>query len=142
MTTRQFLVDTNVISELTKPRPSEAVERWLSSLEPTSVAAISLYEISFGVTTMAQGKRRRFIEDWFDRLRAGVQVIPFDADAALAAGRIHGELRRAGRELDKHDLFIAATASAHRMTIATRNVGHFKGLGVQVYDPFTNTYAI
>jgi predicted nucleic acid-binding protein len=142
MTTRRFLVDTNVLSELTKPRPSETVERWLHSFEPTSIASISLYEISFGIATMPRGRRRRYVEDWFDRIRAGVEVVAFDADAAMAAGRIQGELRRAGREIEKHDLLIAATAVAHRMTIATRNVGHFRGLGISVYDPFTDSYSI
>lgn len=140
--TGRFLVDTNVVSELAKPKPFESVTSWIRSVEPLSLAAITLYELAFGVEMVPSGKRRRFLEEWLDDLRARADVIPFDAEAAISAARLRGELRRAGREMEKQDLFIAATAKSRRLTIATRNVGHFRGLGVGVYDPFSETYAI
>lgn len=137
-----FLVDTNVISELAKPRPNESVEQWLRTVEPVAVSSVTVLELTTGVEAVPAGKRRRFFDAWLARLMRDASVVPFDGDAALVAGRMSGELRRSGRAIGVHDLMIAATARTRKLTVATRNVGHFTGLGVSVYDPFTDSHAL
>lgn len=138
----RFIVDTNVISESSKARPDENVLRWVATVERITLSSVTVLELASGIEAVAQGKRRQALEGWLAGLMREAHVVPFDRDAALIAASLSGSLRRAGRSIGVHDLMIAATARAERLTIATRNVAHFKGLGVSVYDPFTGSYAI
>lgn len=141
--TARFLVDTDVISETARSAPNEAVLGWLTTEDTIALAAITVYELARGVETAPAGKKRRFLEEWLGRLLASsIEMVPFDRETALAAARLGTAASRRGRTIDAHDLFIAASASVRGVSVATRNVSHFRGLGLAVYDPFTNTYAI
>ena len=136
----EFLLDTNVLSELARPRPDPGVSAWLSTQAPIRLAAITLYELSRGVQHAPVGRRRRFLEEWLAALLAAApEVVPFDGRAALVAASIDQAARRAGRPIPDRDLFILATARSQDLGLATRNLADFRGHGVSLYDPFADT---
>ena len=137
----RYLLDTNVISETTRSKPDANVIRWLGQLSPPlMLPAVGVYEIASGIERAPAGKKRSFLENWFAELLASdCDVLPFDRDAALGCAPLESEARRRGRAFELRDLFILAIARAHHLGVATRNVAHFRGFGIPVYDPFTDT---
>jgi predicted nucleic acid-binding protein len=138
---RVYVVDTDVISETTKPLPSRSVAAWLAAQEAVLLSAITVYELARGIERMYAGKKRQFLDAWFVRLLDAVEVLPFGVEAALTAAQLEADLRRRGRSIDTRDLFILASAKARGAPLATRNTAHFRGQGVEVYDPFTGAAA-
>lgn len=135
----QYLLDTNVISETTRLKPDAKVTRWLGQLSVLTLPAVGVYEIASGIERAPAGKKRDFLEEWFAELLASnCDVLPFDRDAALGCAALETEARRRGRAIELRDLLILAIAKAHHLGVATRNVAHFRGFGVPVYDPFTD----
>lgn len=133
----RYLLDTNVISELTRPEPDAKVARWLGQLSFMTLPAVGIYEIAFGIQQLQVGKKRKFLEDWFaELLISACDVLPFDRDAALSCAVLDWEARRRGRTVEQRDLFILAIAKSQNLALATRNVAHFRGFGVPLYDPF------
>jgi predicted nucleic acid-binding protein len=136
-----YLIDTNVISETARPRPSPAVVSWLGRQAEVHLASVTLYELARGVRHVAAGRRQRFLEEWLAALLASSAVIePFDEASALAAAAIEREARRRGRPVADRDLFILATAAAHDLGVATHDVDDFRGHGVPLYDPFDDLH--
>jgi predicted nucleic acid-binding protein len=132
-----YLLDTNVISETVRPKPDANVIRWLGQLSSIVLPAVGIYEIASGIERLAAGKKRELLEDWFAELLASdCEVLPFDREAALSCAVLESEARHRGRAIEQRDLLILATAKAQDMGVATRNVAHFRGFGVPVYDPF------
>jgi toxin FitB len=139
---RVYVVDTDVISETTKPLPSRSVAAWLADQPAVLLSAITVYELARGIERVNAGKKRQFLDAWFARLLdAPVKVLPFGVEAALAAAQLEADARRRGRSIDTRDLFILASAKARGAPLATRNVAHFRGQGIEVYDPFTGSAA-
>ncbi len=133
----RYVLDTDVISETAKPLPSQRVIAWIESLEEIVVSAVTTYELEIGIRRLREGRRKRFLEAWFERIVASaVQVVPFDHAAAMAAARIEWIARQSGRALDTRDLFILGIAYANGLCVATRNTSHFAGHGVPTLDPF------
>jgi predicted nucleic acid-binding protein len=137
-----IILDTNVISELAKPRPDPAVLRWADgqALARLYATAISAAEILYGLNLLAVGTRRealhRAVLTVFGGLFAG-RVLPFDSAAAEEYGAWAGERRRAGRPTGMGDLQIAAIARARGAhAIVTRNTRDFDGCGVELIDPW------
>jgi len=136
-----ILLDTNVVSALMQRHPDPAVVRWLDGQPAESVwtTSITVFEVCTGLELLEHGRRRRELVDAFDQLLvedfAG-RVQSFDQAAALAAGRIAAERQRRGRGVEVRDVQIAGIATARKATLATRNVGHFDELGVDVIDPW------
>lgn len=137
-----IILDTNVISELARPRPDPAVLNWADSqaLERLYATAISEAEILYGLNLLAVGLRRevlrRAVMTVFGGLFAG-RVLPFDSAAAAEYGAWAGERRRAGRPAGMGDLQIAAIARARgAKAIVTRNTKDFDGCGVELIDPW------
>jgi predicted nucleic acid-binding protein len=139
----RYLLDTNVISETTRPKPNANVSRWLGQLSTLMLPAVGVYEIAAGIERVPAGKKRAFLEDWFaELLESTCEILPFERDAALGCAALESEARRRGRSIELRDLLILATAKAHHLGVATRNAAHFRGFGVPVYDPFTDTQAL
>jgi toxin FitB len=133
----QYLLDTNVISETTRPRPAASVIRWLGQLSILQLPAVGIYELASGIQRLPTGKKRKFLEDWFAELLASnCDVLPFDRAAALSCAALEAEARRLGRTVELRDLLILAIAKSQELVVATGNVDHFRGFGVPVYDPF------
>jgi toxin FitB len=136
-----ILLDTNVLSELMRPEPEEAVLRWMAgqSAAALHVTSISHAEILFGIGVMPEGKRRRalaeqaaamFAEDFAGR------VLSFDPAAAPAYAAIAGQRRLSGTPIQPVDAMIAAIARAHGAAIAARH-RDLEGCGVPVVNPWT-----
>ena len=128
-----YLLDTNVLSERTKQRPSLKVLAFLRKLPAADarVPAIVLGEIKQGVQSNPQPELRQFLDDVLT-----LPVAPFDELEALAWGEMTAEAFAQGRAVYVRDSLIAATAKAHGWTVATRNRRDFAGLGVKVFNPF------
>jgi predicted nucleic acid-binding protein len=136
-----YLLDTNVISETTRSKPDTQVVRWLGQLPALSLTAVGVYELASGIERLPTGKKRTFLMDWLAELLASeCDVLPFDRAAALSSAALESEARRQGRTVEARDLFILAIARSRGMGVATRKVAHYRGLGVPVYDPFSDTH--
>lgn len=126
-------LDTDVVSELLRPRPAQALIERLRAIPPgeQSTTAITLGELAYG----AEKSGRPELYERALGLLAGTVILPFDHAAATQYGRIRAELEPEGCRLGDPDLRIAATALARRVTLVTGNVGHFARVpGLEVED--------
>jgi hypothetical protein len=132
-----FLVDSNVVSEPTKPSPSRRVVDWLRDNESGLVIdSIVLGELSAGIRSLPQGRKQRALAAWLDELRETIVCLPWDASVALRWGRLVAHLRAEAQSMPILDSQIAATALTHDLTIATRNADDFRHAGVKLTNPF------
>lgn len=136
--TSRYLLDTNIVSELRRPKPHGAVVAWLESLDDYQlfVSAVTLGEIQAGIElTRAQDPAKAAsIEAWLEQVAAAYNVLPMDASTFRAWARLmHGK-----SDTLYEDAMIAATAYVHGLTVATRNVADFDALGVKAFNPFAS----
>ena len=133
---KRFLLDTNVVSELRKPKPHGAVLAWMRSRadEELYVSAVTLGALQAGVEELRKrdDAKASEIEAWVDRLAATVQVLPMDG----ACFREWARLMSSKSDELVEDAMIAATARVHRLTVATRNRKDFESLDVALVNPF------
>ena len=134
----KYLLDTMVVSEPTKVRPSSSVMTWLGSArsDEVAVSAITVGELVYGVERLPRGRRRDALHAWLE-----VEFMPaFEPCILPLDGRVAREwalLRAAtARTRPLVDMILAATAATHGLTIVTRNVSDFAGLPVPVFNPF------
>ncbi|PDT36342.1 VapC toxin family PIN domain ribonuclease [Rhizobium sp. M10] len=137
----RLLLDTNVLSEVTRPNPDMRVLAWLDQLDEdrSFVSIISIAEIRRGIALMDNGRKRDALAEWLARdlpQRFERRIIPVDEPVALAWGDLMGRAKRSGRGLSSMDGLIAATAVAHDLTLATRNTRDFEGFGIELIDPW------
>jgi predicted nucleic acid-binding protein len=131
----RYLLDTNIISNVTKPAPSELLLAWMSEQtdENLFIASLVVAEIWFGVLGSPAGKKRTQLESWFagpdgpQSLFAG-RVLPFDEKASLVWARLMAEGARAGRPRSALDMILAAVAEANDCIVVTDNEKNFAGL--------------
>lgn len=132
----KYLLDTNVISELRKPRPHGAVVTWIRSLEEEQLflSAVTLGELQAGIerTRRQDSAKADEIEAWVDQLSSSYQIIPMNAQCFREWGRIMD--RKPDRLLE--DAMIAAMARVHHLIVATRNESDFRQLDVRFVNPF------
>ncbi len=139
----RYLLDTNVISETARPSPDAQVLRFLGQLSSITLSAVGVYEIGSGIQRLQAGKKRTFLENWLAELLASdCDVLPLDRDAALRCAVLESEARRQGRTIEVRDLLILGIAKSQDLGVATRNIAHFRGFGVPVYDPFGNVHSL
>jgi predicted nucleic acid-binding protein len=139
----RYLLDTNVLSETARSKPAAPVIRWLAQLSTLALPSVGVYELASGIKRLPTGKKRAFLEDWFAELLASpCEVLPFDRAAALSSADLESEARRQGRAVEPRDLFILAIAKSQELGVATRNVAHFRGFGVPIYDPFSDAQVL
>ena len=132
-----FLVDANVLSEPTKSQPVAAAMNWLLANETDlAVSAIVLGELQSGILLLPAGRKRAWLSDWFDKTIARLHVLEFDRETAKIWANLLSDLRRKGRAMLTTDSLIAATAIQHDLTIATRNVAHYRHCGARLVNPF------
>jgi len=132
-----YLVDANVLSEATKPKPQPRVIQWLRANEDEiAVDPIILGEIRFGIYLLSAGARRRQLERWFGRGVEKMHCLPWQAATGLRWAKLLAELRASGRSMPIKDSLIAATALVHGLILVTHNQRDFMKSGVKIIDPF------
>ena len=131
-----YLLDTNIVSELRKPRPQAAVISWLESIDDSDlhISVVTLGEIQAGIeiTREQDAAKAAEIEAWADQVAAAYNVLPMDA----ATFRQWAKLMHRQSDTVYEDVMIAATALVHKLTVVTRNVGDFRRFGVPMLNPF------
>ena len=131
-----FLLDTNIVSELRKPKPHGGVVAWVSANDTTSLylSAMTIAELQRGVemTREQDADKANEIEVWLEQLMFTGQVLAMDA----AVCREWARLMHRRSDTLVEDAFIAATARVNRLVVVTRNVRDFKTLGVKTLNPF------
>jgi predicted nucleic acid-binding protein len=136
-----IVIDTNVISELMKPSPQPKLISWVDSQNATQlfITTITIAEISYGLSVLPDGTRKRHLEDSFHKALNDAfkhRILSFGETAAPAYGKIMGHRKQLGRPLSMADGQIAAIAAAHNYSIATRNMTDFVDCEVEVINPF------
>lgn len=131
-----YLLDTNVVSELRKPKRHGAVMQWIREAKDAElhISAVTIGEIQAGIelTREQDEPKAAELEQWLELVSGSFNVIPMDAAAFRAWARL---MHRASNVLFE-DAMIAATAKVHKFTVVTRNVTDFKQFGVNVLNPF------
>ena len=138
-----YLLDTNVLSEVRRPQPDRAVLAWLEQVDEDRVylSVISIAEIARGVALLDEGKRKIDLAQWLAHelpARFEGRILQVDAPAALTWGKILADAKRAGSGLSVMDGWIAAIALAKNLTLVTRNTKDFLQTGVPLLDPWTS----
>lgn len=135
----RWLLDTCVVSELTRKAAHEGVLRWLSVHgEEAMLTAVTVGELQYGIDRLAAGRQKNALQLWFDGLCAQYKdrILPTDEAVWRAWARLKASLETIGRPQEDLDLLIAATATVHRLTLVTRNTKHFDDSGIPTLDPW------
>ena len=136
-----IVLDTNVISEPLRQAPENRVTEWINAqaLETLYLSAITVAEVRFGLASLPAGKRRDGFQASLEKqvlpLFVG-RVLPFDMSASQAYSELMAKARTAGLAIGAADGYIAATAAANGMMVATRDVSPFVAAGLDVINPW------
>jgi tRNA(fMet)-specific endonuclease VapC len=136
-----YLLDTNVISELVAKHPNRRVLEWIDALDANHVflSVITIGELRKGIEKLPNSTRKDALDDWLTTdlvLRFSGRILPLDIDVMLTWGQLTGQLERIGRPLPAIDSLIAALALHHGYTLVTRNEADFKDTGITVINPW------
>ena len=139
-----WLLDTNVLSELRKPKPEPAVVTFVSScpLEQLYISTVTLAEIRFGIEVVAEPTRRADLNEWLThkvRPMFNQRVIQITEDIMLKWRLLVEEGRKAGHTFSQPDLIIAATALHYGLTVVTRDRSDYDKARVSVINPWKNS---
>jgi len=137
----KYLIDTCVVSELVKKRPSNHVVAWVREQDELAlfISVLTFGEIEKGIAKVLDTKRRRTLRDWVDhdlKRRFAGRILPFDYEAACRWGEISGNAEREGTPIPVLDGQLAATALIHGMTFVTRNTDDVEPSGVPTLNPW------
>ena len=136
-----YLLDTNIPSEFSRDRPDPRVVKWLKTQPSTTLflSVVTIGEIRRGLTVLPPGRRRSELETWFQTdllMWFRNRILPVTHAIADRWGVLDGQSQLRGMPLNTADGMIAATALEHDLTVVTRNVRDFAGLGVTVLNPW------
>lgn len=137
-----IVLDTNVLSSLMRRVADPVVVDWLDQQPAESIwtTAITVFEIRYGLEILANGRRRRRLEDAFSQALLqdfDGRILFFDEAAAAAAAAIAAAQRHTGRPVEIRDVQIAGIVAARKAMLATRNVRHFDTTGIELVDPWS-----
>ena len=136
-----FLLDTNIISELVKPKPEANVTEWVENTDESLLylSVLTLGEIRRGIAALPESRRRATLEAWLDKdLRARFEgrIMVIDQEVADRWGLLTAAARNSGIVLPVIDGLLAATALEHNLTLVTRDTGQIPSMGVAVFNPW------
>jgi len=137
-----FLLDTNVLSELTKARPTPKVVSWIEAQDEDRLflSVLTLGEIRKEIAMFSDTARRSAIASWLDtalRRRFAGRILPVDEAVADCWGAITAAAVKTGAPVPAIDGLLAATALQHGLTLVTRNTADVAGTGVPFFNPWT-----
>ena len=136
-----YLLDTNVVSEWTKPRPNPGVVEWLSQVPEDEVflSVVTFAELRHGIERLPAGRRRRRLDEWLRgelALRFEGRIVLIDGAIADEWGRLVARQEARGHPIAATDGLIAATAQVHALTLVTRNATDFQASVKAVLNPW------
>lgn len=136
-----FLLDTNVVSEWTKPRPDSGVVEWLAQIDEDAVflSVVTFAELRHGIERLPASKRRKQLDEWLRGelpLRFEQRILQVDGAVADEWGRLVARHDALGRPIHAMDALIAATAQVHALTLVTRNTSDFEASVKSVVNPW------
>jgi predicted nucleic acid-binding protein len=139
-----WLLDTNILSELRRPKPEPKVLAFVAAqpLERLLVSAVTFAEIRFGIELLDDPHRRAELSDWLThKLRPMFEqrVLPISEDVMFKWRLLVEEGRKAGHTFSQPDLIIAATALQHGLTVVSRDIAQYARAGVPVFNPWTDS---
>jgi len=127
------LVDTNVITELTRARPNRGILDWAGTVGLVALSVITVEEVFFGLAW----KPNQRVRSWFESfVGSRCEVLPVTSEIAKGAGQMRGILRSMGHTATRADMLITSTAQHHQLTLVTRNVRDFADCGIALLNPF------
>ena len=130
------LVDANVLSEATKPKPDQRILAWLRENQAALIVdPVIVGELRFGILRLPRGARRKKLEDWFEHGVSLLECVSWDVSTGLRWAQLLADLRARGRAMPIKDSLIAATALTHGFPLATLNTRDFEPARVQLVDP-------
>ena len=135
------VLDTCVVSELTRPAPHLQVVQWLQRHACTAaLSAVTVGEIQFGIERMPLGHKRNQLQRWFDGLCHDFdgRILPSDENCWRSWSQLRASCQAMGRPQADLDLLIAATAVVHRLPLVTRNTRHFEDTGLVLVNPWAD----
>jgi hypothetical protein len=131
------LFDTNVVSELVRPRPDAAVAAFVRAQNDPLISVITVHELTYGAERAPPARRAKLLA-WIAALRSQFagRIVAVGEDIAAEAGRLRAAAEAQGRPTEAIDALIAACAAAHGAAVATRNTADFEPMGVPVLNPW------
>ena len=137
----KYLIDTCIISELIKARPSKKVVEWVSSKSEENfyLSVLTIGEIQKGISKLADSKKKENLQSWItidlkDRFTG--RILDIDSGVAQKWGEIQGSAEKQGLMMPAIDALIAATAICHGLTVVTRNIQDMQHSGARLYNPW------
>jgi len=129
-----MLCDTNIISELARPKPNKGVWAWASQHQHIHISSITVEELYFGLSWKPHPRIRLWLDDF---LQDYCTVLPVSEKIARFAGDSRGNFQAQGKPRSQADFLIFATAAVHNLTLVTRNTKDFESCGIRLLNPFS-----
>lgn len=130
---KQWLIDTNIVSEIMRRKPDTNVQAWCISKDTFRISVITIDEIIYGLERQSLDSKIKWFQEF---VSTKCMVHPVTEPIANRAGEIRGQLASIGQTRSQADMLIAATAWSHNLVLATRNTKDFDGTGVSLFNPF------
>jgi len=138
----RYLLDTNAVSEISKPVRDPGFDAWLAGVRPTEsyISVMTVGELRRGVSNLPFGRKHSQLEDLNRQLVESFEdrILPITAHIAGLWGDMSGDAKRRGRSIAVIDGLIAATAIAHDLAVVTRDIWDFDPTGCRVFKPWTS----
>lgn len=136
-----YILDTNVVSELVAQNPDHHVIQWVESVDPESLflSVITIGEIKTGVEKLSSSKRKKNLIAWLEQdllVRFREYILPIDTSVVMTWGRLLAELEKSGKPMPAIDSLLAATASDLGYTLVTRNITDFEDASILLLNPW------
>ena len=136
-----YLLDTCVISELIKPKPSSKVLKWLRSCQDENLflSSLTIGEIQKGISKLPDSRKRNKLQEWMDTeliRRFDKKILEIDLKVAQKWGEIQASSEIAGTKMPVIDSLIASIGIVHNMTVVTRDTSGMKNSGVRLFNPW------